>query len=175
MIKLLSVSLLAFLLSTNLNFGQGNQSVMWLIKADLISKNEMIFTAKASIAPSWHLYSQYIKEGGPRPTKCIFEDNSDYVRIGRIEEKGRQTKFYDDIYEMDIVWYSNEVSFLQRVKLNRTVTVIKGKVEYMTCNNAVCIPDMQEFSINVRSLIKNPILALRYFHSMIFFTSSSVK
>ncbi len=155
MTKLLSFSVLAFLLSTNLNFGQGNQSVMWLFKADPISRNEMIFTAKASVAPSWHLYSQYIKEGGPQPTRFIFEPSDEYVRIGKTEEKGTQTKFYDDIYEMEIVWYSNEVSFLQRVKLNQPVTAIKGKVEYMTCNNAVCIPEMQEFSINVRSLIKN--------------------
>lgn len=156
MIKLLSLSILTLLFSINPNFGQGNQPVTWLFKTETISRDEIILFAKAYMTPSWHLYSQFIKEGGPQPTRFIFEQSSDYVPIGKTEEKGKQTKFYDDIYEMDIIWYSDEVSFCQKIRLNQPVTVIKGKVEYMTCNNSICVPNMQEFRIDVEPLIKNP-------------------
>ncbi len=55
---------------------------------------------------------------------------------------------------MDITWYSSIVTFFQKIRLNKPVTTISGKVEYMTCNNEVCIPSMHEFNVDVRPGIK---------------------
>ena len=94
--------------------------------------------------------SQFLKEGGPIPTRFTFKGNVDYRIIGDTAEKGKPFVFYDDIYEMEITWYADSVSFSQRIGLNHPVTTIKGKVEYMVCNNQMCIPDEREFTVDIK-------------------------
>jgi len=146
-------ALLVFILFSALNLciGQGQRPVTWHFNVAPIRGPETIVSITANLAPGWHLYSQLLKEGGPIPTRFKFERSDDYLLIGSTEEKGKQVKFYDNIYEMDIIWYANEVSFYQRISLNEPETIIKGKVAYMACNNEVCIPCDQEFAINVKS------------------------
>ena len=92
-------------------------------------------------SPSWHLYSQFLKEGGPhQPDLYIFNQSDDYLMIGKAEENGKSKKFYDDIYEMDVIWYSGVVIFFQKIRMNKPVTTIKGKVECMACNNESAFP-----------------------------------
>jgi thiol:disulfide interchange protein DsbD len=66
-----------------------------------------------------------------------------------MEEKGEVTKFHDADYEMEITWYTGVLSFVQRVRLAPQTTHIKGTIEYMTCNDYTCIPDKQDFNINI--------------------------
>lgn len=140
---------LLFILSMSLSYGQGSSPVRWFFKADPVTGDELVLSIKAEVAPSWHLYSQFINEGGPQPTRIILDHPDAYTLLGKAEERGKQTTFYDPIYEMDITWYSDEVSFHQKIKMNQPVTFIKGKVEYMICNNSVCVPHKQEFSVSI--------------------------
>lgn len=115
-----------------------------------MKEHEATLSITANIAPGWHLYSQFLKEGGPIPTRFNYERNDDYRLIGDTAEKGKRVVFYDDIYEMEITWYADSVSFSQRISLNHQVTTIKGKVEYMVCNSQMCIPDERQFTVDVK-------------------------
>ena len=141
---------------SKVSYGQGTPAVNWNFKVEQLSKHEIILSTTANIAPGWHLYSQQLKEGGPQPTRFNFYLSDEYIPVGKANEKGSQTKFYDEIYEMEITWYTETVSFLQKFRLNEPVTTIKGEVEYMTCNNQICVPDRTEFDIEVNLLKKNP-------------------
>jgi hypothetical protein len=46
--------------------------VTWSYAAKKTSKNEATVFLKATIQPGWHIYSQYLKEGGPIPTSFTF-------------------------------------------------------------------------------------------------------
>ena len=52
---------------------------------------------------------------------------------------------------MDVSYFTKTVTFQQKIKLKSAgATVVKGKLEYMTCNDQKCLPpDDLEFSIPV--------------------------
>jgi DsbC/DsbD-like thiol-disulfide interchange protein len=108
-----------------------------------------MLSMRVTLAPGWHIYSQHIKEGGPIPTRITVNSGDDHSLIGTAEEKGKAFHFYDSLYEMNITWYSGEVSFLQRISINRMVPEIRGTIEYMVCNNKQCVPRQEHFTVNV--------------------------
>lgn len=129
--------------------GQGGAPVIWNFDAAPLVEDQTTLSFSATLAPGWHLYSQHIKEGGPIPTRFRFQPGGDYILTGTTEEKGNAEAFYDDTFEMEIIWYSGNITFLQSIRLLKPVTLIKGTVEYMTCNAEICIPAEREFSIEV--------------------------
>lgn len=135
---------ITFCLSQNL------QPVKWDIQCNPVRQPEAVITLTATMAPGWHIYSQFMEEGGPIPTRFKFQQDDAYRLIGTTTEKGKEVKFYDDIFEMEIIWYEEKVSFLQKIILHEPAATVKGKVVYMTCNNETCISAEHEFSIEVR-------------------------
>lgn len=106
---------------------------------------------KASVPPSWHLYSQHLPEGGPAPTRIYFDGADGYQLTGTLEEKGEAVTYYDPTYDMEITWYAGSVTFLQRVVVNQMPVTIRGHIEYMTCNMQVCQLFREPFAIVVRN------------------------
>jgi DsbC/DsbD-like thiol-disulfide interchange protein len=131
------------------SFGQGNKTVIWEFEVIPASNDETILKFTALIAEGWHLYSQHMSESGPMPTRFSFAASEDYLLIGKPGESGNAVKFYDDTYASEIIWYSGTVSFIQKIKLERPVTSVKGTVEYMTCNDHSCIPSRHDFNLQV--------------------------
>lgn len=127
--------------------------VSWTYRLEWINTHGWILTLKASLPPGWHIYSQHPGEGGPIPTRVTVNPGDDYSLIGTAEENGKAFHFYDSLYEMNIVWYSGEVSFLQRISMNRMIPEIRGAVEYLVCNNRQCVPLQEQFTVNVN--VKN--------------------
>jgi DsbC/DsbD-like thiol-disulfide interchange protein len=139
-------------LSANLSYGQ-RPPATWSYTLDRVNAQQWMLTMRVMLAPGWHIYSQHMGEGGPIPTRITVNPNYDYSLIGTAEEKGKAFYFYDSLYEMNITWYSGEVSFLQRISMNRLIPEIRGTVEYMVCNNSQCLPRQEQFTVNV--LVKN--------------------
>lgn len=134
----------------NLSFAQGNHTVYWQFESVSTVNYEVVLKLTAHVAQGWHLYSQHMNENGPMPTRVTYTVDDGYVLIGQPEEKGNAVKFYDDLYGMEIIWYSGTVTFTQRIKLTRPTTTVKGTVEYMTCNDHICIPSKQDFTIDLQ-------------------------
>ena len=141
---------------SNSSLGQGNKTVLWHTQADAIGSDQVVLKFTATIAQGWHLYSQHISEGGPMPTRFLFENCDDYILMGQMEEKGEATKFKDDTYEMEITWYTGVVSFVQRLNLKPQSTKIKGTIEFMTCNDHTCMPGKQDFNVDLLPKQKTP-------------------
>lgn len=150
--------ILSLLISANTftSSSQSNQTVQWQFNVEHSGNREMLLKITASIAPGWHLYSQFIAEGGPIPTKFTFENADGLDFIGTPEEKGKAFRFHDDIYEMEITWYSGKVDFSQKISITGSLNSFRGKVEYMTCNAHTCVPDTREFVINIPNQKKKP-------------------
>lgn len=153
-----SLYLFAFcaLFCVNVVSAQDNSAVQWQYQVDYTSTNEATLKFIAIVADGWHLYSQHITNGGPVPTHFSFEPTNDYVLLGQTQEHGHVVKFYDDTYEMDIAWYTDVVTFEQKIKMTSLSTHIKGTVEYMTCNDHTCVPNKQDFNMGVSPLKKKP-------------------
>ena len=60
---------------------------------------------------------------------------------GKTREVGQLEKQFDKNFNSTLKFYSNTVSFVQRVKTKSAVaTVLKGAVNYMVCNDRKCLP-----------------------------------
>lgn len=125
--------------------------IEWTYSANRISPTEAEIVVECTIEKGWHLYSQFINEGGPVPTSFNFKENKNYSTIGKVVEVPSAKPFFDPIFEMEISWFSEKAKFVQKVKTNTSGSVkIDGELEFMTCNDTKCLPpEWIEFSVTV--------------------------
>lgn len=129
------------------------QPVSWTYDVSIGKENRpSTLTLTAAMAQGWHLYSQFIDEGGPIPTTFQFITNSSYVLEGAVKETGDLARFHDETYDMMIGWYTDKVTFEQVFRPVEKAALIVVKIEYMVCNDHVCVPGHKEFRIPVTQL-----------------------
>ncbi|WP_158825441.1 protein-disulfide reductase DsbD N-terminal domain-containing protein [Mucilaginibacter lacusdianchii] len=147
--KLLSVAVALFF--TVAAFAQIETPVKWAYAAKKISATEAVVFVKATIDEGWHVYSQHVKEDGPSATVITFAPSSTYTLIGKPAEPKPITKF-EKSFGMNVGYFEKSVVFQQKVKLKSPgQTTVKGKVEFMTCNDHKCLPpDDVEFAVAVK-------------------------
>lgn len=135
---------------------QVREPIQWRFDYEIVNPSRVTVHAKATLAPGWHIYSQFLEEGGPMSTTLTIESNDELHCIGNAQEKGEAKRFYDSLYEMDIVWYANAVSFEQSIQIGHVPIEVKGSVRYMTCNDHLCIPGSCSFSLPIKTLRRAP-------------------
>jgi Disulphide bond corrector protein DsbC len=121
-------------------FAQIEHPVKWAYAAKRLNNTEAIVFLKATIQDRWHIYSMNGKEGGPVKTSFIFSPSKDYKLSGKTVEPTPKSKF-EKSFGFNIGYFEKEVVFQQKIRLNSPeATVVKGKLEYMTCNDIHCNP-----------------------------------
>lgn len=124
--------------------------VKWSYAAKKINATEAVIYLRATIDNGWHIYSQTVKDGGPIKTDFKFTPSKAYKLIGATAEPKPLSK-YENSFKMNVTYFEKEVVFQQKVKLNAGSTVIKGQLEYMTCNDRQCLPPEDvNFSVAVK-------------------------
>jgi len=148
--KKITLLLATVLFSVAGAFAQIEKPVTWSYAAKKVSKTEAVLYLKATIEDRWHIYSQNVKDGGPVKTTFTFSPSKDFSLIGKTAEPKAIVKF-EDTFKMNVAYFEKSVIFQQKVKLNKGTTTVKGKVEYMVCNDRQCLPPEEvEFSIPVK-------------------------
>ncbi len=124
--------------------------VKWSYAAKKISPTEAVVFLKATIDAGWHLYSQHVKDGGPVKTTITFEPGA-YALQGATQEPKAVTK-REEVFDMEVSYFEKQAIFQQKVKLTgKAPFTIKGKLEYMVCNDKNCLPPEEiTFSIPVK-------------------------
>lgn len=147
-IALLIVLLASFLMSS----AQVLTPVKWEFSKESETKKGATLVFKASIDEGWHLYDTKIPDGGPIPTTFTFEGLQDVELVGEITASVDPKIVFDESFQMDLGYFSNEVQFKQKVKYTGKNPAITGYVDYMSCNDQTCTPptDM-EFSFGTVS------------------------
>jgi hypothetical protein len=126
--------------------------VRWHFATAPINDNEAKLIFTADLEEGWHLYSQYMEEDGPLPTAFSFNPDAGYTLIGKVNEESTPVKHYDDTFMMEIAWFDRTAVFSQHIRSLTQSTVVKGKIEFMACNNEMCLPpDEVTFIIHVKS------------------------
>lgn len=130
-------------------FAQLEKPVTWSYKAKKISKTEAILYLKATMSEKWHIYSLQVK-GIPAKTAFTFKPSKDFVLLGQTIEPKPISK-YDQILKTNLTYFEKEVTFTQKIKLNKSTTTIKGEVAFMACNDKQCLPsDVVSFNIPIK-------------------------
>lgn len=131
-------------------FAQILQPVKWSYAAKKINSTEAVLLIKATIDNGWHIYSTQQKEGGPVKTSINFTPSKDFALNGALAEPKPVTKM-EQVFKMNVLYFEKAVVFQQKIKLKKEQTNIKGKIEYMVCNDKQCLPpDDIDFSIPVK-------------------------
>ena len=148
--KEISFALLMSLLFSTVSFGQVHNPVAWTVKAD-VSDDVVTLTYSATIEKGWYVYSQNLENDlGPIPTSINIE-SADIKTIGDIEEIGKKTEGYDELFDMNIIKYANSLVLVQKVERPADLKNIKGYIEFMTCDNSRCLPPANiDFDISVK-------------------------
>lgn len=138
-------SLIAFVFAIQAN-AQIHNPVKWDYS---IENNEFVFTA--TIEEGWHVYSQNNPpDDGPIPTSFNFDANDKLELIGKPTE-GKPHKEFDPNFQIELAFFSDKAVFRQKAKaLGDTPFKVKGFLEYMVCDDKMCLPpEMIDFEFEV--------------------------
>ncbi len=118
---------------------QTQNPVKWqaTYKSTSATEGEVIITA--DIEKGWHTYSQRPTDAGPIPTSFKFTPSKDYELAGKTEE-GNAHEEYVKAFEAKIFVFNGKAEFKQKVKVKKKGAAISVKVEYMSCNDMMCLP-----------------------------------
>ena len=136
-------SLIALLFVSFLSIqAQGISPVSWSFGSKKISENVYELQMTATIQQGWHLYAQtQPADAIAQPTSFSFNKNPLVMLDGKIKEVGKLEKFKDEKLGVSANQYSNQVIFIQKVRLKgKAKTNITGKLEFQTCNDQKCLP-----------------------------------
>jgi hypothetical protein len=126
------------------------QPVRWSYAAKKTSATEAVVFIKATIDEGWHVYSQFVKDGGPVKTTIDFTPSKAFTLVGKTIEPQPITRM-EKVFGMEVGFFEKSVIFQQKIRLKAKQTTVSGKLEYMTCNDQKCLPpDDIEFSIPVK-------------------------
>jgi len=145
--SVLIITLMLFVMGA---FAQIESPVKWSYAAKRLSNTEAVVFLKATIQDGWHIYSLNVGDGGPIKTSFSFSPSKSYSVIGKAIEPTPVTRF-EKAFSMNVSYFEKSVIFQQKIKLKSAeATVVKGKLEFMTCNDMKCLPpDDLDFSIPV--------------------------
>lgn len=144
--------LLLVLLWSGATFAQIEDPVKWSFSSTQTGENEFEVTFHAKIDAGWHLYSQFIPDGGPIPTSFNFESPEGYKLSGKAREVGKRVEEFDKTFEMDLAYFANSASFVQKLVTSKSPVKAQGYLEYMVCNDERCLPPTQiEFSFDLKA------------------------
>ena len=131
--------------------------VKWDMTVEKTGENTFDLLLNAKIEKGWYVYSQFLTgEDGPVPTTLYWDDN-DVVKIEGTakEESNEKDKLagFDKVFEMDVTKFKNELTLRQSVSATDLTKPLTGAVEFMTCDDARCLPPAEiPFKINFASL-----------------------
>ena len=147
--KKITALLFLTLITVFSTFGQLVDPVKWSYRVEQKGQ-EATLIFKATVDKGWHVYSQFIPDGGPIPTTFTFTPDQNFTLVGKVTEpKGEEV--FDSNFDMKLKYFENTAEFKQKIKLTSNKAFkIKGVVESMACNDKNCTPPNPvdfEFSI----------------------------
>ena len=113
--------------------------------ADGKAEGEIVFTGK--IDAGWHVYSTNLGNEGPIEASFHAVKMEGVEKVGGLKARGNEVKKFDDMFGMEVRYFENAVTFVQKVKFTKPQYNLECYLEYGACNDQNCIPPTQvEFS-----------------------------
>jgi len=152
------ISILAFSLFIVFNlFAEVLKPVKWSFNVKYTSQNEAVLYFNAALDKNWHIYSLKIDGDGPVPTTITLANSPNYSLKSAVIEFTKPVVKYDSSFQIKVGSFDKKAVFLAPIKIHSSKDFkITGTVEYMTCNDGMCLPpELVDFSISVKGAV-NP-------------------
>ena len=99
---------------------------------------EVLFTAK--IDAGWHVYSTGMPSDGPTSATIHTDVAQGVTPVGGLKHRGKEISQYDNMFGMNLRYFENNVTFVQKYKITGKTYHVKGYLEYGACNDEMCMP-----------------------------------
>lgn len=115
--------------------------VKWDFSSKKISDCEYELIINAKLDGNWHLYGQKsYGDEGPIPTSFHFTKSSNYELVGKAKES-KLIKKFEPVWNFELQFFEHAAVFTQKIKIKHDKSFdVKGKLEYMVCNESQCLP-----------------------------------
>ena len=114
---------------------------------------EIIFTAK--IDQGWHVYSTNLTDGPIAATFNVVKMEG-VEKVGKLRPRGNEQKVFDKLFDMEVRYFENTATFVQKIKFTKPKYVIDCYLEYGACNDQMCMPPSTVEFKKTGSLTPNP-------------------
>ena len=102
------------------------------------AKGEIIF--HATIDKGWHVYSTDLGDNGPIQASFNVVKMEGAELVGKLTPKGKVITQMDKIFNMELKYFENEATFVQKIRFTKPDYDIDCYLEYGTCNDESCLP-----------------------------------
>ena len=118
-------ALLSLLCVAVMTFAQIHEPIKCETSWKMVGDNVAELRITAKIDAGWHVYSTEL-EGGP--TAAMLEaETLDGARLdGKLTFEGEEIEKYDDMFGMDVRYFENEVTFVQRYIIEKENSKVQG-------------------------------------------------
>ena len=99
---------------------------------------ELVF--KATIDAGWHVYSTGLGNDGPISATFNSVKMDGAQPVGKLQARGKEIKQHDKLFGMEVRYFENAVTFVQKIKFTKAKYDIDCYVEYGACNDQACLP-----------------------------------
>ena len=140
-------ALLSLLCVAMVAFAQIHEPIQCETSWQKAGDNVVELRIAAKIEAGWHVYSTEL-EGGP--TAAVLEvEKMEGVRLdGKLTFEGKEIAKYDDMFGMDVRYFEEKVTFVQRFIVESEEYKIQGYFQYGACNDENCLPPTNvEFNV----------------------------
>ena len=128
--------------------------VQWEIEIKPVEGNIYEISLTSTIDSGWHLYSQrQFGEEFEGPIATVFTYNngdSTFRLVGETTEPD-QEPYYDQVFELDVIYFEDEAVFTQRIEVIQPDNlIVEAEVFYSVCDDEKCLqPETKTLRINL--------------------------
>lgn len=120
-------------------FGIGSsQPVKTDVKKEL-NADTLTISFNLSIANGWHVYSTNLEGKGPTQAEMVIDSIWGAVAIDGLQFEGQEQEKFDNLFDMQVRYFSNNVRFVQRYLVEDNY-YLEGALQYGACDDESCLP-----------------------------------
>ena len=140
--KVVSIALLLLTVFVSVKAQNQQQGPVKIESKTLISGDTLTLKIDFNVQEDWMVYDSLADDRGPIPLSFNNDAvlNMELIKINKPKTKHK----YDDIFEVDLWYFTNKVSYELCFKILNAKIPVSGTIllEYMSCNltSGVCLP-----------------------------------
>ena len=147
--KTFFLSCLLMVVSLTAAFAQIQDPVQFKTELKKISETEAQIIFTGTIDAGWHVYSTELPEGGPISATFNTDKMEGMELDGKLTPQGKEIENYDKMFEMNVRYFEDKATFVQKLKITAANYFIEGYLQYGSCNDENCLPPTDvEFSFS---------------------------
>ncbi len=154
------ILLIFSILFATISFAQENP-VTWSQSVQKLDTALYRITFEALVPAPWHMYdARDYGTMGPTPTSLNFNSLEGFHLVGELEMLDEPTRVFDEIFEMEIGYFTGRARFAQNIALTASTATLSGYVEWMACDEQRCLPPAEwEFEIALEGASNTQIIS----------------